>query len=133
MTAGTDGVARLWDAATGELKAGYFGATQYLMDAALAPDGSMVVTGGGDGVLRFWDVATSRLIWMLPAHHTQIVGIRFDEDDIVTRGFTGGLARWRLPKLPDFAKTVEGIARCIPLRLDDASGRLVEQEPVCDR
>lgn len=38
-----------------------------------------------------------------------------------------------VPRLSDFPGTVERVARCLPLRLDDASGRLVEQEPVCDR
>ena len=53
---------------------------------------------------------------------------------IVTRGFTGELARWRLPSLtaPELARTVERALRCLPLRVDDDTGDLVEQESHCD-
>jgi WD40 repeat protein len=93
-----------------------------------------VVTGGGDGVLRFWDVASSRMIWTLQTHRSPIVGIRFEDDDIVSQGFAGDLARWSLPKFPkssSFAATVGRIASCLPLRLDDDSGRIVEQDTAC--
>jgi WD40 repeat protein/serine/threonine protein kinase len=137
LTAGNDGVARLWDADTGRLRQAFFGGSQYLVDAAMVPDGTLVVTGGGDGVLRFWDVASSRMIWRLQAHRSQIVGLRFEDDDIVTHGFTGELARWSLSKFPkssNFAATVDRIARCLPLRLDDDSGQLLEQNTSsCDR
>jgi WD40 repeat protein len=137
LTAGTDGVARIWDTDTGRLRQAFFGSSQYLVDAALVPDGTIVVTGGGDGVLRFWDVTSSRMIWKLQAHRSPIVGIHFEDDDIVTHGFTGELARWSLSKFPkssNFGATIEGIARCLPLRLDDDSGRVVEQDgTACDR
>jgi len=135
LTAGTDGAARIWNAATGKLQQAYLGSSEYLLDAALAPDGTTLVTAGGDGALRFWDVATSRMIWKLQAHHSQVSGLHFEDDDIVTRGFTGEIIRWSLPRLPhamNFASFAERIARCLPLRLDDDSGRLVEQDQPCD-
>jgi WD40 repeat protein len=136
LTAGTDGVARMWDGDNGRLRQAFFGSSQYVVDAALTPDGTIVVTGGGDGVLRFWDVASSRMIWALQAHRSPIAGIRFEDDDIVTQGFAGDLARWSLPgfpKSPSFTATVSGIARCLPLRFDDDSGRILEQDTSCGR
>jgi WD40 repeat protein len=56
LTVGYDGTVRLWDGSTGEpLPKKYPGSTRYLVDAALSPDGTMLVTAGGDGWLRFWD------------------------------------------------------------------------------
>jgi WD40 repeat protein len=135
LTSSNDGIARLWSAATGRLRQTFAGSSQYIMDAAIDPPGQLLVTAGGDGVLRFWDMESSRLIWTLQAHHSTISGVRFSGEDLVTQTLTGEVARWRLPKIPaaEFASTVERVARCLPLRLDDATGRLTEQEPACDR
>lgn len=49
----------------------------------------------------------------------RVAGIHFEGSDIVTRGFTGEIARWRLPPLPtapELARTVERAIRCLPLR-----------------
>jgi WD40 repeat protein len=135
LTAGTDGTARLWDAATGRLRKTYLRSSPYLSDAALDPSGAMVVTAGGDGVLRFWDASSARMIWTLRTHGVRLSGVHFEGTDIVTRGFAGELARWKLsnlPSSPDLVRAVDRIARCLPLRFDDETGGLVEQEPRCD-
>jgi WD40 repeat protein len=98
VTAGGDGTARLWDGSTGALRQTYRGSSRFLADATIAPGGSVVVAGGGDGLLRFWDATTGRPLWNLPAHKSYLVGIHFEGDDIVTRGFAGDVARWTLPK-----------------------------------
>lgn len=98
LTAWGDGAARLWDSATGQLRQTYGGGSRFLVDVTLSPEGSMVVGGGGDGLLRFWDAHTGRPLWKLPAHKSHLVGIRVDGDNIVTRGFSGDISRWTLPK-----------------------------------
>jgi len=135
LTAGSDGVARLWDGMTGQLRQTYFGSSQFLLDAVLAPDGSMVVTAGGDGVLRFWDVASSRRLWTLRAHKSAITGLHFEGSDIVTRSFTGEVSRWNLATPPpshDFEGMIDRYRRCLPLRFDEDTGGLVEQDVSCD-
>jgi len=97
LTAGVDGTARLWDAVTGSLRQTFHGDAHFLVDAALAPDGSMVVAGGSDGVLRFWDVSGGRLLWTLQAHRSYVVGVHYEGDALVTRGFAGDVSRWTLP------------------------------------
>jgi hypothetical protein len=57
----------------------------------------LVIAGDADGTLRFWDADTARPLWTLRAHRSHVVGIHFEGDDIVTRGFGGDVARWRLP------------------------------------
>jgi WD40 repeat protein/serine/threonine protein kinase len=97
LTAGGDGTARLWDGATGRLRHTYRGSRQFLADATIDPDGLMVVAGGGDGLLRFWDVSNERPLWTLQAHKSHVIGVHFEGDDIVTRGFGADVSRWRLP------------------------------------
>ena len=57
----------------------------------------MVIAGGGDGLLRFWDATSGRQLWKLQAHSSNVIGIHFEGDDIVTRSFAGDVSRWRLP------------------------------------
>ncbi|HEX8106614.1 MAG TPA: protein kinase [Kofleriaceae bacterium] len=95
LTAGTDGTARLWDGATGRLLQTYRGSSRFLADATLTADG-LVVASGADGLLRFWERNSGCLLWALPAHISQVYGVHADGADIVTRGITGELARWRL-------------------------------------
>jgi hypothetical protein len=54
--------------------------------------------------------------------------------DIVTRSLTGELSRWSLAKLPaqELAGAAERYIPCLPLRFDEATGGLVEQDPACD-
>jgi WD40 repeat protein len=98
VTACGDGAVRRWDETTGQLRQTYRGSSRFLADATIFPDGSMLLAGGGDGLLRFWDVASGRSLWTMPAHRSHLVGLRVEGDDIITRGFSGDLARWTLPK-----------------------------------
>jgi WD40 repeat protein len=98
LTAGADGTARLWDAATGRPRQSFRGDSHFLVDAALAPGGSLIVAGGSDGFLRFWDTSNGRLLWMLQAHRSYVTGVHYEGDDLVTRGFAGDVARWTLPQ-----------------------------------
>ena len=97
LTSGGDGTVRLWDGVTGHLLQTYRGGTRFLADAALNSAGSLLVAGGGDGLLRFWDVASGRQIWTLQAHKSHVLGIHFEGEDLITRGFIGDVARWSLP------------------------------------
>jgi WD40 repeat protein len=100
LTAGGDGTARLWDTSTGRLRQTYRGSSRFLADATLAPDGFVVVGGDADGRMRFWDSASARPLWVLQAHKSNVIGVHFEGEDIVTRGFAGDISRWTLPK-PD--------------------------------
>jgi WD40 repeat protein len=97
LTAGNDGTARVWDGVTGALRQTYRGSSRFLFDAAIDPSGSLVVAGDNDGQLRFWDAASGRALWTLQAHKSYLIGIHFEGDSIVTRGFAGEVSRWTLP------------------------------------
>jgi len=98
LTACGDGAVRLWDSATGGLHQTYRGGSRFLVDVTLSADGSMLVAGGGDGLLRFWDAASARPLWTMPVHKSHLIGVRVEGDNIVTRGFSGDISRWSLPK-----------------------------------
>jgi WD40 repeat protein len=104
LTAGVDGTARLWDGVTGRLLQTYRGSPRFLADAVFMS--GMVIAGDADGLLRFWHAETGARLWTLPAHKSAVLGVHIEGADLVTRGFTGEIARWRLPK-PD-----ETIATC---------------------
>jgi len=128
LTAGNDGAARLWDGTTGQLRRTFSSDTRFLIDAALSPDGTMMVTGGGDGLLRFWDVATGRQLWKLQAHRPYVVGVHFEGEDIITRGFAGDLSRWAIRPIP--ATVLDNLTKCPPSRFDEQTQSWVDQ-PSC--
>ena len=116
LTTGGDGTARLWDASTGQHRKTYRGGSRFLADAALAPDGSVVVAGGGDGLLHFWDVVSGRQIWTLRAHKSHVLGIHFETENLITRGFAGDIARWTLPTASQMIEACSGTIECDKIR-----------------
>jgi WD40 repeat protein len=129
LTAGADGTARLWDAASGRLRRTFAGASRFLGDAVLSPDGSMVVAGGGDGLLRFWDATTGRQLWTLRAHRPYVVGLHFEGGDLVSRGFAGDVSRWTIEDIQP--PLLESLSSCLSRHLDGETGAWIDQ-PNCD-
>jgi serine/threonine protein kinase/WD40 repeat protein len=111
VTAGADGTARLWDGTSGQLVRIYRGGSRFLADAIIAFDG-LLIAGDGDGVLRFWDMATGSKLWTLQAHKSAVIAVHVEGDDLVTRGFTGEISRWRLPRSEHVIDACGGHPRC---------------------
>jgi WD40 repeat protein len=65
-TAGEDGTARIWDAATGQHRATLTGHASWVNAVAIAPDGGWLATGSRDGTARIWDADTG--------HHRATLG-----------------------------------------------------------
>ena len=57
-TAGFDGVARLWEFSTGELRREFTGSSDTLWSVALSPDGRRLAAGTGEATVILWDTAT---------------------------------------------------------------------------
>jgi len=111
LTAGSDGTIRLWQGSTGQLRHVYRGRSRIFTDTTLTVDG-FVMASGADGSLQFWDQDSEHLLWMLHAHAAPIVGLHVEGDDIVTRGITGELARWSLPKSQQVIDACSDQERC---------------------
>ena len=111
LTAGIDGAVRRWDGATGQLLQTYQVVGQATYDADVTP-GGWVMSGGSDGLIRFWDQVSGRLLWGLPSHNSFVVGLHIEGEDIVSRGFNGDLARWRLPNPARTIEACSAAERC---------------------
>ncbi len=80
VTAGEDGMAVVWDAATGQEIAALIGhgCNEYgfckLYDAAWSPAGSRIVTTGLDGTARVWDAASGTEIVTFRRHGCDSIG-----------------------------------------------------------
>jgi WD40 repeat protein len=78
LTAGLDGVARIWHATTGDVEVTVTHGTdgrrsrRGLYDAAFSPDGTRFATAGVDGTARIWKTATGQPVG-LPLEHGDVV------------------------------------------------------------
>ena len=75
----TDGVAQLWDAETGELKAILDTGTA-ATSAAFASDGDWVAVGSGDGTVRIWDIRQQAFTKKLEGDPGWITRVSFSPD-----------------------------------------------------
>ncbi len=88
VTAGADGTARLWDAATGEMldileghtKGVTEGHTKGVTYVAFSPDGRRIATASGDATARLWDAATGRQLRIFRGHEANINAVAFSPD-----------------------------------------------------
>ena len=67
-SAGADGSVRIWDPATGQLRAALTGHAGPVRAVAIAPDGTWLASGGDDGSVRIWDPATGEQRAALTGH-----------------------------------------------------------------
>jgi WD40 repeat protein len=65
-TAGPDPVVRLWDVATGRLKAELSGHTEGVVGLAFSPDGRRLVSAARDRTAKVWDLSTGVAVRTLP-------------------------------------------------------------------
>lgn len=65
---GLNGVARIWDPATGEKVREFAGHRDVLYDAAFSPDGTLLATAGYDRSIRIWNVAEGELLRVIDVH-----------------------------------------------------------------
>jgi WD40 repeat protein len=88
-SAGEDGIARVWDAATGQPLLALPGfETNMLRAVAYSPDGRRLATGGRDGVVRLWDADAGTLLTTLKGPGGQVVNLDFAPDGRLAAGFT---------------------------------------------
>jgi WD40 repeat protein len=77
-TASRDGTAKLWDVATGQLKA-TFRHQAAVVRLAFTPNGRVLATGSRDTTARLWDVSTGQAIALL-THKGTVLSIDFSPD-----------------------------------------------------
>jgi WD40 repeat protein len=86
----------LWDLETGQLIRHSAFAVPFGSDAALTPDGHMILAGSGEGAAKFWDADTGGDLRTVSVHSRQVNGIAFSPDGrtVLTGSFDQTAKLW---------------------------------------
>jgi WD40 repeat protein/serine/threonine protein kinase len=127
VTASGDGVVRLYDARRAAALGELIGGAQFVATAAFDSSGQLVATSGGDGAIRFWDAGSQDLLWVLDAHASAGVELRFvGDDEVVTRDWDGAVHRWRIDRRAIGVEALDQLLHCrSPVRFDGERRTLV--------
>lgn len=102
-TAGDDGLARVWDADSGELLLTLSGHTlqpaaffRGLMAVAFSRDGRLLATAAQDGLAKVWDLSTGAELLKLQGHEAGVAVVAFSPDGkiIATSGDDNWAGIW---------------------------------------
>lgn len=76
-----DGIASLWDVATGEMHA-TFTNTDYVTSVAFSPNGKLLATATRDGNATLWDINTGAERWTI-SHKDRVSSVAFSPDGLL--------------------------------------------------
>jgi WD40 repeat protein len=76
VTAGDDGVARVWDGGSGQLRFELYQHHRSSGAIALSPDGKLV-TGDNQGHVTLWNLSDGRQLWRVPVHQRAVSALAF--------------------------------------------------------
>jgi WD40 repeat protein len=76
----SDGLIRLWDIASGELRQTFSGHVGVVNRVAFTPDGRTLASLGEDKVLNLWHLATGQRLFSLGTHEHELHGLAFSRD-----------------------------------------------------
>ena len=95
-TAGSDKLAHIWDAATGECLVTLKGHANEVNCVSFSADGSRLATASDDNTVKIWDTATGEEIGTFTGHQTMVVGVAFSPltSDVVSTDDNGNLRVW---------------------------------------
>ena len=96
VSAGQDGMVRIWDAATGSEQGTLAGHTGLTVAVAVASDSSWLATGSVNRTVQVWDVATGTKRATLTGHTgwVQAVAVASDSSWLVSAGQDGTVRLW---------------------------------------
>ena len=118
FSAGSGGVIRAWDAATGRPCGELSGHEGTVMALALSPDERSLVSGGSDGTVRVWDLAAMMPRHEFLGHRDTIwdVAVHPDGRLVASAGFDGTVRLWDI-----LAGHPEAVLRTDGVRMDAAA------------
>jgi WD40 repeat protein len=96
VTGSTDGLAKVWEAASGRALHTLKGHADWVISAAFSPDGQRIVTGSDDRTAKVWDAASGKELLTLKGHSIGVASVAFSPDGqrIVTGSRDGTAKVW---------------------------------------
>src|SRR5207248_9665540 len=76
----SEGMLRLWDVETGQLKGSFKGHTHAIRSVAFSPDDRTLLSGSDDRTARLWDVVTGQELLALKEHKSPVHLVAFAPD-----------------------------------------------------
>jgi WD40 repeat protein/serine/threonine protein kinase len=80
LTSSADGIARVWDAATGTRLHDLVGHASRVLCAVYSPDGKRIASGGDDSNVRIWDAETFDQVARLSGHEDYVYSLAWRAD-----------------------------------------------------
>jgi WD40 repeat protein len=80
ITAGDDGAARVWDAASGQLLLTLTGHYGLIYSVAFSPDGKRLATASLDKTAKVWDASSGIELLTLSGHSSGVLSVTFSPD-----------------------------------------------------
>lgn len=80
VTAGTDGIIRIWNMASGQVSRTLNGHTNAIYKAVLSPDEKLIASSSRDATARIWDFATGRELYKLTGFKCSVKSVAFSPD-----------------------------------------------------
>lgn len=95
-TASLDMTARVWDAATGQVKVALNGHSGPVFSASYSPDGMRIITASADGTARVWDTPSGTSLQTLRGHTKGVLGAVFSQNGerVLTWSLDGTARIW---------------------------------------
>lgn len=103
LTAGDDGIIRIWDLATGTLVRRLDGHTAKIVDVALTDDGRTAASASWDRSVRLWDLTSGKPGPVIKGHTSPVNAVAFTEGGdgrILTGGYDGTIRLWERDGTP---------------------------------
>jgi WD40 repeat protein len=99
ITAGADGIIRVWDVASGRQKQGWKSSQGAIFALALSGDGKTIATGGSDSTVRLWDIATGNETARLTGNRGDVEALALSRDGrFLAASSTGRSGQFRTPR-----------------------------------
>jgi len=77
VAAGTDGIIRVWDVASGQMQRTLTGHTNSIYKAEFSPNEKLIASSSRDTTARIWDFATGRELYKLTGFKCSVKSVAF--------------------------------------------------------
>lgn len=96
VTAGGDGIIRIWDVASGQVQRTLTGHTNVIYKAELSPNEKLIASSSRDSTARIWDFATGRELYKFTGFKCSVKSVAFSPNGqaLVGVGNDGMLKLW---------------------------------------